>query len=161
MTLALTDKFQLKALGVQPGMALPLHSHPHMYGVMKPIFGNGTLLSLTPKFSLQELPRKYVIGQKLRATKSPPKHVSANRNKEPLYFCPIVHNLQQVKAKAESSFGFVDILVPPYDAIKRIQGFFRIVCEEEGKENEVMVEVIEKPNYDVIIKDMVLFNREN
>ena len=47
VTLALTDKFHLKVTGLKAGTAIPIHSHPYMYGFMKPLFGNGALLSFS------------------------------------------------------------------------------------------------------------------
>jgi cysteamine dioxygenase len=106
---------------VKPGEKLPLHDHPHMYGILKVIAGTIKIQSYTaiPNYAGAGSPssRGRLVGEMSnnriqRAIKMPELIVSENDGA--CFLTPTERNLHEIQS-VDGPAAFLDILSPPYD----------------------------------------------
>lgn len=108
---------------VKSGAKLPLHDHPHMYGILKVIAGtvkiqSYTLLpkntdSVSPSASGKRLfPQTTSKNLTLSAIKMP--EVIVTENNDSCFLTPTERNFHEI-CSVDGTAAFLDILSPPYD----------------------------------------------
>jgi cysteamine dioxygenase len=106
---------------VKSGAKLPLHDHPHMYGVLKVIAGTIKVQSYTviPKNSVNPsasgrrlFSQTTSKNQTLSAIKLP--EVIVSENNGACFLTPTERNLHEISS-VDGTAAFLDILSPPYD----------------------------------------------
>ncbi|KAK4875194.1 hypothetical protein RN001_011616 [Aquatica leii] len=99
---------------LKPGMRLPLHDHPEMYGLIKVLTGTVKITN----FSL----RKDYAHEHYSHSINAPSHITVERNadlivdnsSEPCILDPLVGNLHEIES-VEGPAAFLDVLAPPYE----------------------------------------------
>lgn len=103
---------------LKPGMKLPLHDHPHMYGLIKVIAGKIKITSYslntekTKKVMKNYLSEGDVNRRPLLAEKS--YEILADSNTESCLLEPDKRNLHEIESIGGPA-AFIDILSPPYE----------------------------------------------
>lgn len=104
---------------LKPGMKMPLHDHPHMYGLLKVIAGQVAIHSYTVTdeedyvLSPEKLPILTITAQK-----NPP--LIINAQSDSVLLQPKAGNLHEIVCDTESAAAFIDVLSPPYDTLIRV-----------------------------------------
>lgn len=103
------------------GFRMPIHDHPHMYGVLKVLYGNVRIQSysavLDESGEWQSRSDAATGSQLWRTRLEPPKRLGPSDGVALL--TPNCDNIHQVSAEGGPA-AFLDILAPPYDDHQRI-----------------------------------------
>ncbi|XP_023712086.1 2-aminoethanethiol dioxygenase [Cryptotermes secundus] len=108
---------------VKSGEKLPLHDHPHMYGILKVIAGTVKIQSYTTISNSSDIDSPSAGGRRLFpytrtktqiqcAIKMP--EVIVNENNGACFLTPTERNLHEIYSVGAAA-AFLDILSPPYD----------------------------------------------
>lgn len=140
---------------VKSGEKLPLHDHPHMYGIIKVIAGTVKIQSYTlipnagagSPDSRGRMICEMSKNRTRRAIKMPEAIVSENDHA--CFLTPSERNLHEIYS-VEGPAAFLDILSPPYDEIERSCHYFKE--ENDGEPGPVsdeakLVHIPSPPEY--------------
>lgn len=119
---------------LKPNMKLPLHNHPHMYGLLKVIAGTVNIKSFSIK---SEQVLRTAAEERLLVTAERNEDIIANASSDCCILDPIVGNIHEIET-INGAAAFIDILSPPYDTDLestdyRKCSYFRINAEKEPK----------------------------
>ncbi|XP_044726442.1 2-aminoethanethiol dioxygenase [Chrysoperla carnea] len=109
---------------LKPGMKLPLHDHPYMYGLLKVICGKAKIenYSIEPKLteritqtasSSSSGSDDYDLNRKELVAKRNP-DIVADHTSECCVLRPLERNLHEIES-IDGACAFLDVLSPPYD----------------------------------------------
>ncbi|RUS71414.1 hypothetical protein EGW08_020827, partial [Elysia chlorotica] len=125
MTVLQNSEFTLAVFVVKSGGSLPLHDHPHMFGLLKVISGSVQITSYT-KVDPQSLPPD------VEFTRSSPHIVTVKRNQDVVlaesdhccFLSPSEGNFHEIKPLTDVA-AFLDILAPPYNNTDRDCSYYK------------------------------------
>ncbi|KAK3779738.1 hypothetical protein RRG08_035877 [Elysia crispata] len=118
--------FTLAVFIVKSGGSLPLHDHPHMFGLLKVISGSVKITSYT-KVDSQPLPSG------VEFSRTPPPHiVTVKRNQDVILadsdncciLSPSEGNFHEIKPLTDVA-AFLDVLAPPYNNTDRDCSYYK------------------------------------
>lgn len=104
---------------LKPGMVLPLHDHPHMYGLIKVIAGTIKITSFsvntqrTEEFDKREKESASVYSRCFTAEKN--SEILASPESESCLVEPNQKNLHEIECVGGPA-AFIDVLSPPYES---------------------------------------------
>lgn len=129
---------------LKPGMKLPLHDHPQMYGLIKIISGTARIRSFSIQDNLQEK-----FGFPLVLTAECSSDLVANSASECCVLEPEKRNLHEIESVGGPA-AFLDILSPPYDTVipnlgPRKCSYFQIINQLAPK--LFMLQEIDSPQW--------------
>lgn len=129
---------------LKPGMKLPLHDHPQMYGLIKVLAGTLKITSFTVRTDLDSFGDRRQLYPPIMTVE---KHseIIADNTTETCILEPENRNLHEIESLGEPS-AFLDILSPPYETYipnigPRKCTYFKII----NQINSVLYKVVEGP----------------
>lgn len=139
---------------LKPGFVMPLHDHPHMYGLLKVISGAVRIRSFS-EYPLNEIVSTldftvrakheaarlaHGIHKRRRFFAKIEKDTICRANSETCMLTPVLSNYHEIEA-LEMPAAFFDILSPPYDTLIKEIGPRR--CSYYYVANEISNNVVE------------------
>lgn len=118
--------FSMSIFIIRRGERIPLHDHPGMFGVLKVLYGSGTIRSysaLMPPGSDKEV---------IEAQRHP--DLTVGPDSAPCCLTPTERNFHEIRA-LDGPLAFLDVLAPPYDSVTRDCHYYNVTSSPVGEAN--------------------------
>lgn len=139
---------------LKPGMKLPLHDHPYMYGLIKVLAGTLKISSFTVRTDLDSFGDKDKLYPPVMTIEKHPEIIADNTSKS-CTLEPFKRNLHEIESLGEPS-AFLDVLSPPYETYipnigPRKCTYFKIISQL----NPILYKVVEAPQPSWFWSDLI------